>query len=648
MNMTSTQLNPNRQYIIGTAGHIDHGKTALVSALSGIDTDNLPEEKERGITVNIGFAHLSDNITIIDVPGHERLIKNMVAGVSTIDLVLFAIAADDGIMPQTREHLDIVKLLGIQHGIFVITKSDLVDKDWIKLVKDEIANLLHEAAFRNAPILTTSIYTADGIENLREMLVSELAKIPPKHDLGILREPVDRVFNIKGFGTVITGTVLSGSLKAGDPVEIQPAGIRTRARSLQTHDAEVKEVGVGYRAAVNLAGVESNQIERGDVLVQPGLYQPVGIIDGKLSLLQSSPKSLKTNQRVRFHIHTAEAFARIIIPDRNELKPGDSNFVQIRLEQPVHAAYQDLFIIRQYSPQITIGGGVVLKTNPPRFRKKNLDIFQQTSNALDSDDPKEKILAIFDLESVEPVSIMDIKISTNIPLNELKNKVGELIKSKDIFSKKIGHADFYYSHQQLDMVLNKLTSQMEKYHKIYPNRPGMSDKELSSKLAKLFSDESFQLALELGSDKKKIIIENNVIRLADFNPSFSTKEAKLSEEIKQYYLNAKFTPPTLKEVKEKFNISEKDLKEIMSLLCSQGEFIFVDKTLVFHITALDEIKERIKVFFDKKSEMSVGEFKELTGTTRKHAIPLLAYFDGGEVTERTENVRRAGHLLQKR
>ena len=646
--MTSIQLNPKRQYVIGTAGHIDHGKTALVGALTGIDTDNLPEEKERGITVNIGFAHLSDNITIIDVPGHERLIKNMVAGVSTIDLVLFVIAADDGIMPQTREHLDIVKLLGIQHGIFVITKSDLVDKDWIKLVKDEIRNLLHETAFRNAPILTTSIYNGDGIENLREMLVSELAKIPPKHDLEIFREPVDRVFNIKGFGTVITGTVLSGSLKAGDPVEIQPAGIRTKARSLQTHDAEVKEVRVGFRAAVNLAGVELNQIERGNVLVQPGLYYPVEIINARLSLLQSSPKSLKTNQRVRFHIHTAEASARIIIPDRNELKPGDSTFVQIRLETPVHAAYQDRFIIRQYSPQITIGGGIVLKTNPPRFQKKHLDIFQQTSNALGSDAPKEKILAIFHQQLIKPLSVMDIKISTNIPLIELKNKITELVKSKDIFSKKIGQEEFYYSRQQLDMVLSKLTFQLEKYHKTYPNRPGMGEKELGSKLGKLFSEVSFRLALNLGSEEKQIAVKNNVLRLPDFNPSFSTKEAKLSEEIKRYYLNQKFTPPTLKEVREKFNISEKELKEIMSLLRNQGELVFVDETFVFHKSALNEIQEMIKNFFKKNPEMSVGEFKEMTGTTRKHAIPLLAYFDGGEVTERTGDVRRAGHLLQKR
>jgi len=645
MNTTSAQLNSKRQYVIGTAGHIDHGKTALVKALTGIDTDNLPEEKARGITVNIGFAHFSNNVTIIDVPGHERLIKNMVAGVSTIDLVLFVIAADDGIMPQTREHLDIVKLLGIKNGIFVITKTDLVEKDWIKLVNDEIRNLLQDTVFKEAPILETSVNTGEGIEELRKLLSKELETIPPKLDLEIFREPVDRVFNVKGFGTVVTGTVLSGSLKTGDQMEIQPSGMKARVRTLQSHDSEVKEVSAGYRAAVNLAGVELNQVERGNVLVQLDLYKPVEIINARLTLLKSSPKPLKTNQRVRFHIHTAEALARIIIADQNEMKPGDSTFVQIRLEQPIHAAYQDQFIIRQYSPQITIGGGIILKTNPPRFRKKHLDIFQQTSNALDGDDPKEKILAIFNRQSIEAVSIMDIKVSTNIPLNELKNKVGGLTKSKDIFSKKIGQEDFYYSRQQLDMVLNKLTSQLEKYHKTYPNRPGMSEKELGSKLGELFSEESLQLALNLGSDEKQIVIENNVIRLADFNPSLSTKEAMLAEEIKQLYLNSKFTPPTLKEVREKFNISEKELKEIMSLLRNQGELVFVDETLVFHKTALDEIQEKIKAFFENKPEISVGEFKEMTDTTRKHAIPLLSYFDSNGITERDGDVRREGHLL---
>ena len=551
--MTSVPLSSNRQYVIGTAGHIDHGKTALVKGLTGIDTDNLPEEKARGITVNIGFAHLSNNVTIIDVPGHERLIKNMVAGVSTIDLVLFVIAADDGIMPQTREHLDIVKLLGIQHGIFVITKTDLADQEWIKLVKQDIQNLLSDTVFGGAPIITTSVNSGEGIENLQKRILEELSKIPLKHDLEIFREPIDRMFNVKGFGTVITGTALGGSLKTGDPVEIQPSGIQSRARTLQTHDSDVKEVSVGFRAAVNLAGVELNQIERGHVLVQPNLYRPVEIISARLTILKSFSKPLKTNQRVRFHIHTAEALARIIIPDHSELKPGESAFVQIRLEQPVHAAYQDRFIIRQYSPQITIGGGVVLQTNPPRFRKKHLITFQKMMHCLESNDPKMKILASFDEELQQPLSLDQIKVSTNIAYAELERIVRELIARKDMFLQKAGPETIYYSRGQVERVLENLISELRKYHQSFPNRSGMNKHELISKLERQFSQESLQLAVNFGLDRGEIKTEKQVIRLADFDPQFSSKEAKLLEEINQHYLKAKFTPPTLKEALEIFH-----------------------------------------------------------------------------------------------
>jgi len=643
--MTSFQLNPNRQYVIGTAGHIDHGKTALVKALTGIDTDNLPEEKARGITVNIGFAHLSDNITIIDVPGHERLIKNMVAGVSTIDLVLFVIAADDGIMPQTREHLDIVKLLGIQHGIFVITKMDLADQEWIKLVGQDIRNLSSETVFGGAPIISTSVSSGEGIENLRKLILEELSKIPPKYDLEIFREPIDRLFNVKGFGTVITGTVLSGSLKTGDALEIQPSGIPSRARTLQTHDSEVKQVRAGFRAAVNLAGVDLHQIERGHVLVQPNLYRPVEIINARLTILKTCPQPLKTNQRVRFHIHTTEALARIIIPDKNELKSGDSTYVHIRLEHPVHAAYQDRFIIRQYSPQITIGGGIVLKVNPSRFRKKHSVDFQKSMQAMESEDPKEKILASFDKELNQPLSLDQLKVSTNIAYVELERIIEESISKKDMFKQRTGQETVYYSKGQVEGVLENLISELRGDHKSFPNRPGMNERELSSKLEKQFSQEHFQLAVDLGLDQGKIKLEKQVISLADFRPQFSSRESQLLEQISRHYLEAKFTPPTLKEALEIFHVSEKELKELLVLLSRQGELIRVDETFVFHKSAIDEIHKKVKAFFERKPEMSVGEFKEMTGTTRKHAIPLLGYLDSRKITERAGDVRIAGSQL---
>ncbi|RMG66472.1 MAG: selenocysteine-specific translation elongation factor, partial [Calditrichaeota bacterium] len=275
-------LDPNRQYVIGTAGHIDHGKTALVKALTGVDTDRLPEEKARGITIDLGFAHLSENITIIDVPGHERLIKNMVAGVSTIDLVLLVVAADDGVMPQTREHLDIVRLLQIQHGVVAITKVDLVDEEWLELVSEDVRSLLQDSPFPRAPIVFTSAASGQGIEQLREVLLNELARVPSRQDTEVFRLPVDRVFSAHGFGTVVTGTVLGGSLKSGQQVEVQPSGRLSRVRGLQTHEQEVGRVRVGFRAAVNLADLTLDQIHRGDVLTEPGRYQPARQINARL------------------------------------------------------------------------------------------------------------------------------------------------------------------------------------------------------------------------------------------------------------------------------------------------------------------------------------------------------------------------------
>ncbi|MFZ0390668.1 MAG: selenocysteine-specific translation elongation factor, partial [Calditrichia bacterium] len=336
--------NPERHYIIGMAGHIDHGKTALVEALTGIWTDRLKEEQERGITIDLGFAHFSRNVTIIDVPGHEKLIKNMVAGVSTIDLVLFVVAADDGVMPQTREHLDIVRLLGITNSIFVITKTDLVEEEWLLLVEEDLRILLKNNGMGEAPILKVSSRSGAGIEELRVLLEQKLKEIAPRFSDGIFRLPVDRVFSKAGFGTVVTGTVLSGEAAAGEMLEVQPEGIEARLRGLQSHDSAVQQVSAGYRAALNLAGVDQQQLHRGQVLADPGYFQAAEVINARVQLMPDSPQVLKNRTRVRFHIHTAETLARVILIEGETLQPGNSALVQFRLEHPVHAAFRDRFI----------------------------------------------------------------------------------------------------------------------------------------------------------------------------------------------------------------------------------------------------------------------------------------------------------------
>ena len=633
---------PLRQFIIGTAGHIDHGKTALVKALTGVDTDRLPEEKARGITIDIGFAHLSENITIIDVPGHERLIKNMVAGVSTIDLVLFVVAADDGVMPQSREHLDIINLLQIRHGLVVITKTDLADLEWLLLVEEDLRNLLRDTPFAGSEIYHTSTVSGEGISQLREALLQKLVDIPPRQDMEVFRQPVDRAFSVKGFGTVITGTVLSGMLKTGDEVEIQPGGVRTRVRGLQSHDREVAEVRAGYRAAVNLAGIDLENVQRGMVLTAPELFAPVSLINARLSLLASAPLPLKNNQRIRFHIHTGEAFARVLIPDAPQLAPGESGYVQLRLEQPVHAAFQDRFIVRQYSPQRTLGGGVVLQTEPFRYRKKYQALFRKTLAQLESDTPAGRISGAFDLIAAEPPKLWQLKTRTNLPLQELQRTVKALIQEEQLFSAGISGKTYYFSRAQLQACLERIVAALEKYHREFPGRAGLSEAEAISRLEKVFHPEALRKALEYGLRTKILARDHQQYRHASFTPQLSAKDSEKYQATAALYREAKFAPPTVKEILAQLSLTPKEFKELSRLLREAGQLVYIDETLMLHSSTLPELQALLQDFFRDKREITVAEFKELTGTTRKHAIPLLTYLDTNGYTERDGDVRRPG------
>ena len=350
--------------IIGTAGHVDHGKTWLVKALTGVDTDRLKEEKERGISIELGFAPLrlpgGIHAGVVDVPGHERFVKNMLAGAGGIDMVLFVVAADEGVMPQTREHLDILELLRVQKGVVALTKVDLVDEEWLLLVEEDVRELLKPTHFRHAPIVPVSSVTGAGLKELLDALAGVAAEVNPKPRTGEARLPIDRVFTITGFGTVLTGTLFSGTMHTGDALEIMPSGLKGRVRSLQVHGQKVEEAGAGQRVAVNLTGVEVGQVKRGDVLVTPGAFPAVRRVAAALHLLERAPHPLKNYQRIRFHLGTKEALGRVRLLDRDELRPGDDAVVQIELEEAVVAAVHDRYVIRQYSPVTTIGGGEVI------------------------------------------------------------------------------------------------------------------------------------------------------------------------------------------------------------------------------------------------------------------------------------------------
>jgi selenocysteine-specific elongation factor len=638
--------NIKRQYVVGTAGHIDHGKTALVQKLTGVDTDRLKEEKERGITIDLGFAHLTENVTIIDVPGHERLIKNMVAGVSTIDLVLFVIAADDGIMPQTREHLDIVNLLGIQTGIFVITKTDLVEEDWISLMEEEVKALLKTTHFKDPPIVRTSAITEQGVEDLKRTILKELEKVQARQDDQIFRLPVDRSFSKAGFGNIVTGSVISGKLKIGDTVEILPEKIIARIRGLHSHDKAVSEVHPGYRAAINLAGVEHDQLYRGQVITNPGFYEPVRLFDANVHILSDSPITLRNQMRLRLHLHTTEFFARIVLPERGELRAGESTFAQFKLEKPIYASFRDKFIIRQYSPPITIGGGQILETDTPKFRKKNTEEFNNRLSVLLTGSDRERILALFSASHVEAFSFENLLIKTGLDEKEF-GKICQILQEQGLlYQTKLGKKNLFLSIQQIQYIIEEIKSVLTNYHKRYPGRSAMPLAELHSQLGKHRMDYLIQIAIEFGRKNGEFSIIEDRIALTDFQVKLPVAQQENIDKVEKLYLDAEFQPPLLNDIKNELGLNEKDLREFITILRNNHKLVPVEENIFFHRIYVDKAIQLIGEYFKKNDELKVSSFRELLETTRKYAIPLLSYLDENGYTERQEDVRLAGAKLR--
>lgn len=637
----------HRQFVIGMAGHIDHGKTALVQALTGINTDRLKEEQERGITVDLGFAHFSENATIIDVPGHERLIKNMVAGVSTIDLVLFVVAADDGIMPQTREHLDIVNLLGIRNGIFVITKIDLVEEDWLGLVEEDLKELLNNYGFSRAPILKISAVTGQGIAEVRQVLQENLKKIQPRRDDDIFRLPIDRVFSKAGFGTVITGSVLSGSVQAGDVVEILPEKIQARVRGVQSHDHTVGEVKAGYRAALNLAGVDNEQLYRGQVITPPGIYQPVELLNARITVLPASPAAIRNQMRLRLHLHTIEVFARVLLPESKALPPGESGYVQFRLEKMIYASFRDRFVIRQYSPQITLGGGVVLQVNPPRYRKKFHEQFLATLHRLESEDAADRVQAAFPAIFVHPLTARQVQVSCGLSAEETGKIVAKLQADGELYKVMRGKETYFYAKNQVLKILENIQAILGNYHREYPGRLGLAEKELFSQVGNRYPTDAVQLAVQLGVESHRLKKNERLLALVEFESRLSGKQQDRLERLEEIYRQSGFNPPLNQKIMEQIGISEKEFREFVNILRQQERLIFVDQRFYFHADAIRKAIGVVRGYFTKNENLTVPQFKDLIGSTRKFAIPLLTYLDNRGFTERRGDVRVKGTKLSE-
>jgi selenocysteine-specific elongation factor len=620
-----------RYVILGTAGHIDHGKSALVKALTGIDPDRLKEEKERGITIDLGFADLvyPDGLTvgIVDVPGHERLIKNMLAGAGGIDLVLLVIAADEGIMPQSREHLHICNLLKIKSGLVALTKIDLVDADWLALVEDDIKSFVKGSFLEGAEIVPVSSKTLLNIDVLKEKIKSVALTVEPKQTNGLFRLPIDRVFTLKGFGTVVTGTALSGSISVEDDIEILPSNIKSRVRGLHSHGRPIQTACAGQRVAINLQGVDKAALRRGDTVVVPERLVPTKKIDASLELLPHAPV-LKSKSLVHFHIGTSENTARIILFGRNELRPGETCYCQFRLKDAVISMSGDRYIIRRFSPVDTIGGGDVLDPSPVRRSSRggleDLSIFE-SGTLQEKIAMKIKKSGIYGMQ----VSLIEGWIKEEIPsikdsLNRLKEK-GILRQFENILIHKIAFDAFG------ETIRNILSD----FHKKNAIKPGMPKEELRAAFTveqRLFSN--------LIAALKDINIEKDLVRLSAFKVALSQSDESVKTKIHNALEQGGFQPPSKEELCQLLKMDQKRLSDMLQHMAKEGALVRINDSLYITDSSFRKMIGQLKAFFSKKPEMTVAEFRDSLNTSRKYALPLLEYLDSHNITLRVGDVRK--------
>lgn len=628
----------SKYIILGTAGHIDHGKSQLVKALTGVDPDRLKEEKERGITIDLGFADIeySDGVRvgIVDVPGHERLVRNMLAGAGGIDIVVLVIAADEGIMPQTREHLSICDLLGIKTGIIAITKKDLVDNEWLGLVAEEVSDFVRGTFLENAEIISVSSLTGENIDILKEKIHEIAIKVESKSADGLFRLPIDRVFTLKGFGTVVTGTMLSGSIGINDEVEVLPAGIRSRVRGLQSHGKSIKKGFAGQRLAINLQGVEKTDLKRGDAVVIPGRFRITRSIDAKIRLLKDAPM-LKNKSNIHFHLATSEVIGRVILYDCDELKTGEEAYCQIRLGEPVLAVSGDRFIIRRFSPVDTIGGGVVLDPWARRRRKKegtdDLVIYEKAGL-------REKIERKIKKSGLRGLQVDSIPGWINAGVIECNRILQSLTDSGAIFryNNNLIHRDIYL------VIKSKLMDVLERFHKNNPLKAGMSKEVLRGLLG--IKQELFDGILSITDE---VIVDRDMVRLKEFKVAITDSFQKLKLDILGLLMEKTFQPPTKNELAQYFGMKEKEIEDILKLMTDEGIVVRLTDSLYLRVDDYKEMLGRLAEFFHDNATMTVGQFRDLLGTSRKYALPFLEYLDSNKFTLRVGDVRKIHPSFKK-
>ncbi len=627
--------------ILGTAGHVDHGKTALVKALTGIDTDRLKEEKERGISIELGFANLflpgDIEIGIVDVPGHERFVKTMLAGVGGIDLALLVIAADEGIMPQTREHLDICQLLQIKKGLVALSKSDLVDAEWLRMVTGEVKESLQGTFLEGCPIIPCSVVTGEGLAELTAAIATLASSVEEKPMIGIFRLPIDRAFTIKGFGTVVTGTLLSGCIRVGEEVQVYPGSISTKVRRIQVHNHFVEEACAGQRTAINLPNIELNQVSRGDVLSLPGQLQSTLLLDARFLLLKSSPRPLKARSRVRFHAGTSEIFARVLPLESEEIAPGEETFLQVKLEAPVSPLPGDRFVLRSYSPAMTIGGGQILDAHPMRHRPRQAKTLEGL-RLLWEGNATQRLEEVLRSSPVRPFSLSTLILAAGMDRETLLVHLQALIQEGKVIAWK-EREEVYLHLQTFDRIREQILRQLALFHQQETLKEGMMQEDLRGRLVPPPEIALFQKVIGRLKEEGKIATEKGRIRLASHRPRLGEEEEKTKSALERTYREAGLQPPSLPEVLQDMGKDPKRTSDLVRLLMDEGILIRVKGDLLFHRESHEKAKEMLVGRLGQDPTLSVAQFKELLGISRKWAIPLLEHFDEIKLTRRVGDDR---------
>jgi len=617
-------------YVIGTAGHVDHGKSTLVKAMTDIDPDRFPEEKAREMTIDLGFAWMTlpsgRDVSIVDVPGHERFIKNMLAGVGAIDLALLIVAADESVMPQTREHLAILDILQITRGLVVITKTDLVDEELIELVKAEVEDTLRGTSFEGCPMIGVSAYTGEGINDLKSNIDIILDETDVRKDLGRPRLPIDRCFTISGFGTVVTATRIDGTLTVGQEVERAGSGQRARVRGLQSHKTKVDATDPGVRLAVNLSGLSKNEVERGEILTIPGWLKPTRRLDARLRMVKNAPHPLKHNQGVTFHLFTSEASARIRLLDANGLVAGQEGWVQILLEEPLPVVKGDFFVIR--SSEDTLGGGQIVDPNPRRrYRRFDDDVVERMMTLVQGTG-EDIIISV--AEQWGPCDLTALSQRSNLSREEVSYRVAELTEDGHLIS--LG--DFsndgdavVYSAQGWAVIRSKITSALQLYHTQYPLRQGVPTQEIRSRLD--LSQPVYQRALVKLVEEGVVVDERQSLRLPDHEISLTPKMDQEASEYLDSLRKNPYSPPS----------DQKINPELLGVLVDQDKVVRVGDGVIFDAVAYREMTGRIVQHLKDHGNITVAEARTMFNTSRKYILPLLEHMDQQQITRRTGDER---------